>query len=90
MSTAAVDMDAADQLETQMRQQVRYLLEDGASPAKVARDYQLLRRDAERAIETLNRAVTMAEFHATAVRDPYKSYSDLMDKYEGLRPSLGG
>jgi hypothetical protein len=84
-----VHTTAADELETALRQEIRFVAEDrtAVTPTLVRR-YEVLRRNAEQAIAALEAAKRRAEWHREKVSDPYAAYCDLMSKFPILKPAI--
>lgn len=82
------DMTAAKDIGTALADEVRTALDQGADPAAVAKRFEQLRRAAETALASLERAEREAEWHASKVADPYATYSALMSRYAVLRPAI--
>jgi hypothetical protein len=85
---AQVDLTAADELETRIRQEVRYALDEGSAPDAVALLHQTLVASAREAIRSLEAAERQAAWHEAHCSQPYEKYVDLVTKYPTLRPAI--
>ncbi|PWC03068.1 hypothetical protein [Agromyces badenianii] len=89
LDSSTVHTGAADELVTALAEDIRYPLKDGARPTpELAARYQELRRDAEHAIAALEAAEAEAEWQGDRARDPAAAYSELMNRWKILRPTL--
>ena len=84
-----VDLTAADELESRIRQEVRYALDEGSTPDTVALRHQTLVASAREAIRALEAAERQAAWHEAHVSQPYEKYLELVTKYPTLRPAIG-
>jgi hypothetical protein len=88
ISDSQLELNAADELETAIRREVRYALNEGAKPDAVAYRHTTLVASAKVAIESLERAERESEWHAARLADPYAFYSTLVSKYPTLTPLI--
>lgn len=89
MDDNAIHTEAAELLETGLRQGVRYKVEDGGPLTReVAEEYQALRRDTLRAITTLERLAREAEWHIQRNESPYEAYAKFIERWPMLRPAI--
>ncbi|KQO09703.1 hypothetical protein ASF06_05445 [Agreia sp. Leaf244] len=88
MDGVHVDLVAADELETAIRREVRFALNEGANPEAVAYRHTALVASAKAAIERLERAERESEWHANRLNDPYSQYAALVSKFPTLRPPV--
>lgn len=89
MEDAAVDEEAVTLIATQLAEDVRYPLRDGAAPsAELAERYERLRNLADAARKSLARAERDAGFMADKVADPYADLMSLYDRWPAIRPTI--
>jgi hypothetical protein len=88
ISDKQTDVIAADELETAIRREVRYALDEGATPDAVAVRHTQLVNSARLAIAALERAERESLWHAARVADPYSYYQTLATKYRAIAPQI--
>jgi hypothetical protein len=88
ISDKQLDVTAADELETAIRRDVRYALDEGAKPDAVAVRHTQLVNSARVAIASLERAERESLWHAERCADPYAYYQTLVTKYRAIAPQI--
>jgi hypothetical protein len=89
MAAREIDLAAADELVIALRNEVKYPLMEGAGPSRdLAKRYEDLRREAEHALDELERAEREVEWHIDRNGNVYDAYVELMTKWPMIRPGL--
>jgi hypothetical protein len=84
---AAVHLQAADEIATALRREIRFSLDEGSVNAEgeAAERYNALRLMAESAIAALERADREAAWRIPGLQEPYEAFDALMAKWPLLR-----
>lgn len=87
----AVHLNAAEELETALREEVRFALDDvqHADTSEIAGRYQSLRAMAAQAIAELEKRDRHAAWMLERLDDPYSSFKSILGKYGNLLAGRG-
>jgi hypothetical protein len=84
-----VELLAAEDTMTRLRQSVRYAIEEGADVTPdLAKEYEFYRHRAETVLAALRRAESQAAFHSGRLNDPYGAYMALIRRYPMLNREI--
>lgn len=87
----AVHLTAAEELQSALRDEVRYALDDAAhsDTSDIASRYQRLQAMSMRAIAELEKADRHAAWLQERLDDPYSSFKSVLDKYGNMLDGRG-